>query len=325
MATNIPGIRRGYADLKDGLQMYYETMGEGDPVIFLHQSWWNNFEFEKVMPLVAEHYKIYAPDTLGFGFSPPAPWEWEFEEFCDSFIQFMDALGIEKASFIGQHTGSLVGAHLGAKYPERVDKLILGGLAIYDEKIRKEKYARRRMIGWNNGPYVKDLKPGDVIGFEVGVLQKQDDGSHLIEMWNEQKRENPDSKLEDVHKATMANILHYDKPGADAITVLLNYDLEATLPEVKAPTLLIAGSRDCVKPPIFKTITHAGSLMSGPVKYKVIYGAGIMGWLDCPADHAEAVLSYLADHESYEGTTGHELDLAMREYLFVVPDDIKLD
>lgn len=323
MATNIKGIKRGYADLKDGLQMYYETMGQGDPVIFLHQSWWNSFEFEKVIPLVAEKYKVFAPDTLGFGYSPAAPFEWEFTEFVDSYIDFMDSMGIEKASFVGQHTGSIFAADLAVRYPDRVDKLILGGLAIYEESIRKDKYARRRMIGWNNGPYVKALKPGDVIGAEVNILQKVDDGSHLLEMWTEQKRENPDSKLEDIHKATMANILHYDKPGADAITVLLAYDLEAALPKVHAPSLLIAGSRDCVKPPIFKTITHAGSLMSGMVKYQVVYNAGIMGWLDYPYEHAKAVLEFLDDAEAYQGTTGHELDLAMREYLFVVEDDLK--
>lgn len=323
MATNLREVKRGYADLKSGLQLYYETVGKGEPVIFIHQSWWNNFEFEKVIPLVAKRYQVISPDTPGFGFSPPAPWEWEFEDFSDCFIDFMDALGIKKASLVGMHTGSLFAADLAARYPKRVDKLVLGGLAIYDEKLRKEKNARRRMIGANYGPYIKELKPGDVIGWEVGILQKRDDGAHLLEMWNEQKRENPDSKLEYIHRATMANLLHYDKGGADAITVLLAHDLEATLPRVKAPALLICGSRDCVKPPLFKTITYAGSLMAGPVKYKVIYGAGIMGWLDCPMEHAEAVLEFLEDPKGYKGTEGHELELAMKEYLFVVRDDLK--
>ncbi|MEM3112294.1 MAG: alpha/beta hydrolase [Candidatus Anstonellales archaeon] len=323
MGTNLREVRRGYADLKDGLQMYYEMLGKGEPVIFIHQSWWNNFEFEKVIPLVAKKFQVFSPDTLGFGFSPPAPWDWEFRDFCDSFIQFMDALGIKKASFVGQHTGALIAADLAARYPKRVDKVVFGGLAIYEEKLRKEKYMRRRMLGWNWGPYVKSIKPGDVIGYEVGILQKKDDGTHLLEMWNEQKRENPDSKIEYVHRATLANMLHYDKGGADALTTLLAYDLEATLPKVKAPSLLIIGSRDCVKPPVFKPITYAGSLISGLVKYKVIYGAGIMGWLDFPEEHAEAVISFLEDPEKFEGTKGHELELAMQEYLFIVEEDLK--
>jgi pimeloyl-ACP methyl ester carboxylesterase len=325
MATILRQTKKGFADLqKSGLQMYYETMGEGEPVLFIHQSWWNNFEFERVIPLVAQKYKVYAPDSLGFGFSPAAPWEWEFEEFCDSFIEFMDALGIEKAHIVGMHTGAIVGADLAARYPDRVDKLVLGGLAIYEEKIRKKKYAHRRMLGYNFMPYIKELKPGDVIGFETGILQKQDDGSHLHEMWLEQKRENPDSKLDFVHRATLANILHYEKGGADAITILLNYDLEKTLPKVNKQTLLIAGSRDVVKPPVFKPISYAGSLMQGMVKYQVIYGSGIMGWLDYPLEHADAVLNFLDNPDTYKGTEGYELELAMKEYLLFSEEDLEL-
>ena len=53
MATNLHQVKRGYADLKrSGTQMYYERMGHGDPVILIHQCWWNNFEFEGVIPML---------------------------------------------------------------------------------------------------------------------------------------------------------------------------------------------------------------------------------------------------------------------------------
>ena len=194
MATNLKQVTRGYANLKrSGTQMYYETMGSGDPVIFVHQCWWNNFEFEGVIPMVAKQYTVYSPDSLGFGFSPAAPNWFEFTDFTDSFIDFMDDLGIEKASFVGQHSGSLIMADLAARYPERVDKLIFGGLAIYEDSLRKAKAARRDMIGGNKMPYTKSLRPGDLIGLESGLLQRKEDGSHFVEYWNEQYRENPDS------------------------------------------------------------------------------------------------------------------------------------
>ena len=118
MATNLKQVKRGYANLKrSGTQMYYETMGSGDPVIFVHQCWWNNFEFEGVIPMVAKQYTVYSPDSLGFGFSPAAPNWFEFTDFTDSFIDFMDDLGIEKASFVGQHSGSLIPATSSASNP----------------------------------------------------------------------------------------------------------------------------------------------------------------------------------------------------------------
>ncbi len=320
MATNLKQVKRGYANLKrSGTQMYYETMGSGDPVIFVHQCWWNNFEFEGVIPMVAKQYTVYSPDSLGFGFSPAAPNWFEFTDFTDSFIDFMDDLGIEKASFVGQHSGSLIMADLAARYPERVAKLIFGGLAIYEDSLRKAKAARRDMIGGNKMPYTKSLRPGDLIGLESGLLQRKEDGSHFVEYWNEQYRENPDSKFEYIQRAAIANLLHYDKGGRDMINALLTFDLERVLPKVKQPSLQLVGDRDCVKPPLFKTIKEAADQLGSEInKIKIVEGGGIMLYLDYPFECAEAILSFLADPAAYKGTEGRELERAMKEYL--VPD-----
>lgn len=327
MATNLKQVRRGFANLKrSGTQMYYETMGEGSPVIFIHQCWWNNFEFEGVIPMVAKEHTVYSPDSLGFGFSPAAPSWFEFTDFTDSFIDFMDDLGIEKASFVGQHSGSLVMADLASRYPERVDKLIFGGLAIYDEKLRKEKAARRDMIGGNRMPYTKSLRPGDLIGLESGLLQRKEDGSHMVEYWMEQYRENTDSKFEYIQRAAMANMLHYDKGGRDMINALLTFDLERVLPSVKQPSLQLVGDRDCVKPPLFKTIKEAADMLGSDInKIKIIEGGGIMLFLDYAFECAEAILSFLRDPEGYVGTVGNELDRAMKEYLVPDWDQLKFE
>ena len=231
----------------------------------------------------------------------------------------MDDLGIEKASFVGQHSGSLIMADLAARYPERVDKLIFGGLAIYEDSLRKAKAARRDMIGGNKMPYTKSLRPGDLIGLESGLLQRKEDGSHFVEYWNEQYRENPDSKFEYIQRAAIANLLHYDKGGRDMINALLTFDLERVLPKVKQPSLQLVGDRDCVKPPLFKTIKEAADQLGSEInKIKIVEGGGIMLYLDYPFECAEAILSFLADPAAYKGTEGRELERAMKEYL--VPD-----
>lgn len=323
MATNLSCVKRGYADIGDGLQMYYETMGKGEPVIFIHQSWWNNFEYENVIPMVAKEFTVYSPDTLGFGFSPAAPSWWEFTDFGDAVIRFMDNLGIKKAHFVGQHSGSLIMADLCARYPERVMNCVFGGQAIYEDNLRKMKNSRRRMIGYNNMPYVKVLEPGDVIGYEGKILQRKEDGSHMVEFWNEQYRENPDSRFDHIQRAAIANLLHYDKGGADVITALLAFDLKRVLPLVTQPSLYLYGTRDCVKPPIFESIQQAAERTSSKIiKYKAVHGAGIMGWLDYPYEYAEATVSFLKDPAKYVGTTGHELELTMKEYLVPKWDEL---
>lgn len=333
MATNRTDVQRGYVDIpslsdsRTRTQMYYETIGEGEPVIFLHQCMWNNFEFERALPIVASAgFKCYAPDTLGFGFSSPAPRGMELNNFTQSVVDFMDGLGIKKASFVGQHSGSLLMVDLAARFPERVDKLVFGGLAIYGDEIRKDKHARRDQIGAYNMPIVRNLKPGEVVGPETGFLQRKADGSHMAAMFLEQLNENPDSKLEYVQRAAMANMLHFDKGGSCLMTALYAWDIKRVLPFVTQPALNLVGSMDCVKPPVFETVEHAASRLSSKInKIKVIEYAGIMGWLDYPEEYALEVIAFLKDPEGYVGTTGNALHRYMLETMFPVEDMLQFE
>ena len=162
-------------------------------------------------------------------------------------------------------------------------------------------------------------KQGNIVHRESGLLQRKEDGSHFVEYWNEQYRENPDSKFEYIQRAAIANLLHYDKGGRDMINALLTFDLERVLPKVKQPSLQLVGDRDCVKPPLFKTIKEAADQLGSEInKIKIVEGGGIMLYLDYPFECAEAILSFLADPAAYKGTEGRELERAMKEYL--VPD-----
>ena len=208
---------------------------------------------------------------------------------------------------------------LAARFPERVDKLVFGGLAIYEDELRKDKHARRDQIGAYNMPITRNLKPGEVVGPETGFLQRQPDGSHMAAMFLEQLNENPDSKLEYVQRAAMANMLHFDKGGSCLMTALYAWDLKRVLPYVKQPSLQLVGSMDCVKPPVFESVDHAASRLGSEInKIKVIEYAGIMGWLDYPQEFAAEVIAFLRDPEGYVGTTGNALHRYMLETMFPV-------
>lgn len=107
----------------------------------------------------------------------------------------------------------------------------------------------------------------------------------MVEYWTEQYRENPDSKFEYIQRAAIANLLHYDKGGRDMINALLTFDLERVLPKVTQPSLQLVGDRDCVKPPLFKTIKEAADELGSKInKIKIVEGAGIMGFWIIPSN-----------------------------------------
>jgi len=268
-------MKRAFIDTPNG-QMCYIYAGSGKPLVMFHQSSFYSFEYERVIPILANKFRVIAPDTLGYGYSDPAPRDWKFQDFVRSQVQFMDALGIEHAHLVGHHTGALIAAELAISFPDKVDKLVLSGCAVYEPATRED-YYRKQLA----------LPP-------EGPLPPVEDGSHAIRMWKMQRRENPDSPVENIHRAMIANFLHYEKKGGDAFTALLGYDIEPRLPLIRKPTLVIAGSKDVIQPPLFKPPETPAKLIPG-AKYKVIEGGAILIAYEMPEEFAAAILEFLGN------------------------------
>lgn len=268
-------MNKGFVDTPGG-QMFYLTEGSGYPVVFLHQSNFSSGEFIKVIPLVAKEFQVFAPDTLGYGYSDPAPLDWKFKDWVNVLPHFFDGVGIKKAHVIGQHTGALLGAALAAHYPERVDKLILNGCVIPDAEQAKKFYEQQKSES------------------AIGPLELERDGSHAIRMWKWQLRENPESLNEAVLYATIANWEHYFKQGGDIFNQYFAYDLTNDLPRIKSETLCLIGTKEQFNPkqPTFLELATAVNMIPG-AKTKVVEGAGILFWYDMPEVGAKIVLDFL--------------------------------
>jgi len=270
-------MKKGFADTPGG-QMFYLTEGSGYPVVFFHQSNFSSGEFVKVIPLVAKEFQVFAPDTLGYGYSDPAPLHWEFKDWINVLPAFMDAVGIKKAHVVGHHTGSLLAAALAAYYPERVNKLILNGCVLPEPEQAKKFYEQQ-----------KSEPP-------IGPLKLERDGSHAIRMWKWQLRENPESPDEAVLYATIANWEHYFKQGGDIFNRYFSYDLGQDLPKIKAETLCLMGTKEQFNPnqPGFLDPATAANAIPG-AKARAVEGAGILFWYDIPEVGAKIVLDFLKD------------------------------
>jgi 2-hydroxy-6-oxonona-2,4-dienedioate hydrolase len=112
---------------KDWQLRYYEA-GEGLPVIMLHGSGpgatgWSNFSGN--IGALADHFHVYAVDMPGWGESDAATIDQL--DHVDAVIQFMDAVGIEKAAFIGNSMGGQTSLRLATEYPDRISHLITMG------------------------------------------------------------------------------------------------------------------------------------------------------------------------------------------------------
>ncbi len=115
----------------NGININYESHGTGEPVVLIGglgshlQSWATQ------IPLYSEHFKVIAFDNRGMGMSDKPDIEYSIEMMADDTIALLDSLNISKASFVGKSMGGMIAQWMGIKYPQRVNKLVMGCTSAY--------------------------------------------------------------------------------------------------------------------------------------------------------------------------------------------------
>ncbi|RAV19600.1 alpha/beta fold hydrolase [Paenibacillus contaminans] len=103
------------------LEMFYEKMGFGEPVIFLHSGYSRGIlAFASQLLDFQKRYTCYLPDFRGHGRTRCESLEWSMPRLADDVIDYMDALNIPKAHLIGYSLGASVGLYCAVNQPERV-------------------------------------------------------------------------------------------------------------------------------------------------------------------------------------------------------------
>ena len=112
--------QEGYVE-RDGVRVFYEVYGSGEPTILLLPTWSiiHSRHWKAQIPYLARHARVVTFDGRGNGRSDrPATMEAYTErEFAADAIAVMDATGTERAVLVGLSAGALWGALLAAEHP----------------------------------------------------------------------------------------------------------------------------------------------------------------------------------------------------------------
>jgi len=113
-----------------GIKTNYLEAGSGPPVVLVHGSGpgvtaYANWRL--TMPALATQFRVLAPDMAGFGFSDKPGGVADMTLWINQLTGFMDALGVERASVVGNSFGGGIGIRLAVDHPGRVDRLVLMG------------------------------------------------------------------------------------------------------------------------------------------------------------------------------------------------------
>ena len=111
---------------KDGVRIYYEIQGEGEPLALLMGLGAHGMKWEPHLQEYRKHFKCIVIDNRGAGRSDKPELEaYTTEMMAEDVISVLDELKIEKAHFHGISMGGAISQMIAAKYPERVKSLVL--------------------------------------------------------------------------------------------------------------------------------------------------------------------------------------------------------
>jgi len=120
----ITNFESGYAPV-NGLNLYYEIHGEGEPLFLLHGGFGSTGSFANVIPRLAEKHQVIPVDLHGHGRTGDGDRPLSFELMGDDIAGVMNHLGLDTANVLGYSLGGGTALQLAIRHPERVRQLVV--------------------------------------------------------------------------------------------------------------------------------------------------------------------------------------------------------
>jgi pimeloyl-ACP methyl ester carboxylesterase len=196
----------------NGLNMYYEIYGAGRPLVLLHGALSAiGTSFGKVLPTLAETRQVIAVEQQAHGRTADIDRPLTIAQMAEDTAALLSHLGIEHADFFGYSMGSGIALQIAIKHPDLVRKLVLAAVTY-----NKDGFHPGLLAGMEN------LQPEDLVGSPfheeyVRTAPNPEDWPRLVAKVKRMNRQIPDLPAEAIQS-------------------------------IKAPTLLIIGDSDIVRP-----------------------------------------------------------------------------
>jgi pimeloyl-ACP methyl ester carboxylesterase len=120
------GVRHDYLDA-GGLRTHVALAGPPDapPVMLVHgwpQHWW---AWRHVIPVLAERYRVIVPDLRGHGWTEAPRTGYEKEQLATDLLELLNALGLDRVTWVGHDWGGWTGMLSALRAPERIERMLV--------------------------------------------------------------------------------------------------------------------------------------------------------------------------------------------------------
>lgn len=267
----------------DGVRLRYIVAGSGPPVVLLHTLRTQLDLFQRVIPGLAQRYRVYAVDYPGHGHSDIPQAEYTAEFFTGKIAGFLDQLGIEGAVLVGESIGGPIALGLAARHHPRVRAVVAINPYDYDRGrgLRRSSALARLLFSLGDIPVlggtVTRLRSYPIVTavFEGGLQRVRSLDKQLArEMYRVGNRPGH-------YQAFMSLVHHW--PTWEAV--------RTTYPDIECPVLLLYGDHDWSRP---DERAETARLVPG-ARFHTIANAGHFLSFDAPTDMIERVTEFIEE------------------------------
>jgi pimeloyl-ACP methyl ester carboxylesterase len=114
-----------YGVIANGIRQHVLEAGSGAPVVLLHGFPETNFAWRFQIPVLAERYRVIAPDLRGYGETEKPAAGYDKRNMARDLRELMGELGLTKIALVGHDRGARVATRFAKDYPELVDRLVV--------------------------------------------------------------------------------------------------------------------------------------------------------------------------------------------------------
>lgn len=116
----------------NGIKLYYEIYGEGEPLLLLHGNNSSMGSFDKQLEVLGKKYKIIALDSRGQGKSTENGTKITYELMAEDVNAFLDQLQLKNVNVLGWSDGGNIAVILAMQHPDKVNKMAIMGTVLYN-------------------------------------------------------------------------------------------------------------------------------------------------------------------------------------------------
>lgn len=109
----------------NGILQYYVDAGSGAPVVLLHGFPETSYAWRQQIPVLAQHYRVIAPDLRGYGETEKPSTGYDKRTMANDLCALLDSLGIERIALVGHDRGARVATRFAKDHPQRLERLVV--------------------------------------------------------------------------------------------------------------------------------------------------------------------------------------------------------